>query len=147
LSFDLESDLLCQILTQPIVKIRILGQSATPECEWRGALFGTGNNIRAVGDMVRRTLTCNLDAKVERPELRKFTFDPIARVSANRGAYIAAAITIVQAYRGAGRPTPSVQPLAGFASWSEAVRYPLLWLGEHDPVESMEAARKYDPER
>jgi putative DNA primase/helicase len=147
ISFDLESDLLCQILTQPIVKVRILGQSAVPECEWRGTLFGTGNNIRVVGDLVRRSLSCNLDAGVERPELREFKFDPIARVHGERGAYIAAAITIARAYDAAGRPTPGCRPLAGYSAWSQAVRFPLLWLGEHDPVASMETARAADPER
>ena len=102
LSFDLESDLLCQVLTQQSSKTRILGQSSVPECEWRGTIFATGNNIRVVGDLVRRTLTCNLDAKVERPELREFSFDPIARCIADRAAYIAAAITIARAYRAFG---------------------------------------------
>jgi putative DNA primase/helicase len=147
LSFDLESDLLCQILTQPIVKTRILGQSTVPECEWRGTLFGTGNNIRVVGDLVRRTLTCNLDARVERPELREFAFDPIARVHADRGRYIAAAITIARAYRNAGETPAGTRPLGGYAAWSAAVREPLLWLGECDPVTSMETARAADPER
>lgn len=109
LSFDLDSEVLCQILTQPIVKTRILGQSVVPECEWRGTLLATGNNVRVVGDLVRRALTCNLDAGVERPEQREFEFDPIARVYADRGTYIAAAITIARAYRAYGRldpPTP-----------------------------------------
>jgi putative DNA primase/helicase len=147
LSFDLESDLLCQVLTQPIVKTRILGQSVVPECEWRGTIFGTGNNIRVVGDLVRRTLTCNLDAKVERPELREFAFDPIARVHADRGSYIAAAITIARAYRAFGDTAAGYRPLAGYAAWSKMVREPLLWLGERDPVGSMELMRASDPKR
>jgi len=147
LSFDLDSDLLCQILTQKIIKIRVLGKSEVPECEWRGTIFATGNNVRVVGDLVRRTLICQLDAKVERPELREFTFDPIARIHSDRETYIAAAITIARAYRAAGRDAPSVRPLAGYAAWSAIVREPLLWLGEHDPVKSMEAARVADPAR
>ncbi|WP_456790130.1 hypothetical protein [Bradyrhizobium sp. USDA 4472] len=147
LSFDLESDLLCQILTQRIVKIRVLGKSEVPECEWRGTIFATGNNIRVLGDLVRRTLTCRLDAMAERPELRKFTFDPIARVRGAREAYIAAAITIVRAYRTSRRDAPNLEPLASYGSWSAAVREPLLWLGVPDPVKSMEAARAADPAR
>jgi putative DNA primase/helicase len=147
LSFDLESDLLCQVLTQRIVKVRVLGKSDVPECEWRGTIFATGNNVRALGDLVRRTLTCQLDAKVERPELREFTFDPIARVRGDQEDYIAAAITIARAYRAAGREAPNFRPLAGYGPWSAAVREPLLWLGVHDPVKSMEAARAADPAR
>jgi putative DNA primase/helicase len=146
LSFDLESDLLCQVLTQRIVKVRVLGKSEVPECEWRGTIFATGNNIRVVGDLVRRTLTCRLDAKVERPEFRTFTFDPLARVRRDRQTYIGAAITIARAYR-AGGDAPNVRPLAGYGAWSAAVREPLLWLGVHDPVKSMEAARAADPTR
>jgi putative DNA primase/helicase len=146
LSFDLESDLLCQVLTQRIVKVRVLGKSEVPECEWRGTIFGTGNNVRVLGDLVRRTLTCRLDAKVERPEFRNFTFDAIERVRHDRETYIGAAITIARAYR-AGREAPNVRPLAGYGDWSAAVREPLLWLGIHDPVKSMEAARVADPAR
>jgi putative DNA primase/helicase len=147
ISFDLESDLLCQILTQNIVKVRRLGVSEVPECEWRGTIFATGNNVRVLGDLVRRTLSCNLDAKLERPELRKFSFDPIARVHSDRESYIAAAITIARAYRAAGHDAANKRPLAGYAAWSAAVREPLLWLGEHDPVKSMDAARAADPMR
>jgi putative DNA primase/helicase len=147
LSFDLESDLLCQILTQRIVKVRVLGKSEVPECEWRGTIFATGNNVRVLGDLVRRALTCNLDAKVERPEMRQFSFDPIARVFADREQYIAAAITIALAYRAAGRAAASLRPLGGYGAWSAIVREPLLWLGEDDPVKSMDAARTADPVR
>jgi hypothetical protein len=38
---DLESALLCQILTQRTVKVRRLGVSEVPECEWRGTIFAT----------------------------------------------------------------------------------------------------------
>ena len=81
MSLDIHGDLLAQIITQSFVKTRILGKSEIPECEWRGLLFATGNNIRVIGDMIRRTLSCNLDAKVENPELRRFEFDPKQRVS------------------------------------------------------------------
>lgn len=147
-SFDLESDLLCQILTQPTVKIRVLGKSSVPECEWRGIMLATGNNIRVVGDLVRRTLIVRLDAKVERPELREFTFDPIGRVLDDRGAYIAAAITIARAWWAAGMPTDSeARPLGGYGAWSDAVRHPLIWLDQPDPVDCMEQTRNDDPER
>jgi putative DNA primase/helicase len=135
------------MVTQTLIKIRVLGKSETPECEYRGLLFANGNNIRAVGDMVRRTLECHLDAKMERPERRKFEFDPIERVLNDRGAYIAAAITISRAYRVATSKPTNVPPLLGFDRWSKVVREPLIWLGEQDPVSSMEAARAADPQR
>lgn len=98
-----------------------------------------------LGDMVRRTVLCSLDAGVERPELREFSFDPITRVLANRGAYVAAAITIARAYGVAGSPAVC-DPIGSYGDWSAMVRAPLIWLGEADPVLSMEKAREEDPE-
>ena len=95
--------------------------------------------------MTRRAIVCSLDAGVERPELRDFPFDPIDRVLAHRGTYVAAAITIARAYRIAGRP--NVCPSIGsYGEWTDAVRAPLIWLGEADPVESMDALREENPE-
>jgi putative DNA primase/helicase len=100
--YDLGGAMLCQMVERPIIRTRILGKSETPECEWRGTLFANGNNIGVIGDMTRRTIECNLDPGLERPELRKHSFDPIERVMANRGAYVASALTIALAYRGSG---------------------------------------------
>ena len=62
LSVDIGGDLLAQMVTQILIKPRILGRSEMPECENRGMLFATGNNIRVIGDMIRRTLVSWLDA-------------------------------------------------------------------------------------
>ena len=138
--------MLCQMVERPLIRTRILGKSETPECEWRGTLFANGNNIGVMGDMTRRTIECNLDAGMERPELRKFSFDPIERVMANRGAYVAAALTIALAYRASGERA-ACDPIASYGQWSRVVREPLIWLGEADPVRSMERARDMDPEQ
>jgi putative DNA primase/helicase len=149
LSFDLESDLLCQMVSDGVVKIRPLGKSETIRCDCRGTtVLANGNNIRLVGDLVRRTLTCHLDARMESPETRSFAFDPVARVKGDRGKYLAAVFTIVRAYMAAGCPAPrGALPLAGFDEWSNVVRFPLVWLGMPDPVMSMEGARAMDPKR
>ena len=146
LSGDLKGDLLAQMVERPLIKPRILGKSETPECEWRGVLFATGNNVRLVGDMTRRGLICNLDAVEETPEEREFKFNPIAMVSADRGKYVGAALTIARAYRAAGKRVKCKQ-LGSYGDWSRVVREPLLWLEEEDPVKSMDQARKHDPER
>src|SRR3954453_2478386 len=108
-------------------------------------IFATGNNLTLVGDMVRRAVICTLDAGIERPELRSFESDPIERVAADRGAYIAAILTISLAYRAAGSPKVC-GPVGSYAQWSAAVRAPLIGLGQPDPVDSMETARAEDPE-
>jgi putative DNA primase/helicase len=94
--------------------------------------------------MTRRAIVCRLDARMERPELRDFPF-AIARVHVHRGANVAAAITIARAYRMAGGPNVC-PPIGSYGEWTDAVRAPLIWLGEADPVESMDALREEDPE-
>ena len=145
-TFNLGGAMLCQMVERPLIRIRILGKSETPECEWRGTLFANGNNISVMGDMTWRTIECNLEPGMARPELRKFSFDPIERVMANRGAYVAAALTIALAYRASGERV-ACHPIASYGQWSRVVREPLIWLGEADPVRSMERARDMDPEQ
>jgi hypothetical protein len=141
---DLGGDALCQIVERPIVEIRILGKSERVRIEARSTLFATGNNLRLLGDMTRRVLLATLDARQERPELRHFRHDPVAEVLADRGRYVAAALTVVRAYIVAKRPSVA-PPLASFTEWSNTVRSALIWLGRSDPVETMEAARRDDP--
>ncbi len=81
---------------------------------------------------------------MERPELRTFSGDPVAKVLADRGRYIVAVLTIVRAYIVAGCPNPC-PPLASFADWSRLVRSALVWLGRTDPVKTMETARADNP--
>ncbi|MGJ5088501.1 DNA-primase RepB domain-containing protein [Bradyrhizobium sp. HKCCYLRH1065] len=154
LTTDLDSALLCQIVSEGVIKIRPFGKNdQTIPCDCRGTtVFANGNNIRMVGDLVRRTLTCRLDAKTDEPEKRQFAFDPIERVKSNRGAYLAAAFTIARAYMAAGRPSQATAAsiaasVAGFDGWRRFVQLPLVWLGQDDPVKSMEDARAMDPER
>jgi putative DNA primase/helicase len=97
-----------------------------------------------LGDMNRRSVTCTLDANRERPELRQFKRDPVAEVLSDRGRYVAAALTVVLAFIAAGRPTVAPR-LPSFGGWSDTVRSALIWLGRRDPIETMEAARKDDP--
>ena len=47
----------------------------------------------------------------------------------------------------AGCPTVDAKALAGFDAWSKIVRYPLIWLGCPDIVDTMEQARQDDPVR
>jgi hypothetical protein len=142
---DLGGEMLCQITERPVVKIRILGRSEMPSCECHTALFATGNNITFRGDMVRRGLKCYLEAWDERPELREFQQDALEIAAASRGAYVAAALTIVRAYFAAGSPSVC-KPFGSYAAWSRMIRSPLVWLGESDPTESIDEIREEDSE-
>jgi putative DNA primase/helicase len=146
--FDIGGAKLCQVAEQQIVGIRILGKTEVIPCEWRGTSFATGNNVGVTADMTRRTLYCNLDPKVDRPENREFKGNPVDLVLADRWKYLSAVLTIARAWRVAGSPIPDgVPPIGSYGQWAKAVRYPLIWLGMEDPVKSMEEAREEDPER
>lgn len=141
---ELGGDLLCQMTERLMVRPRILGRSEAPEIECRAMPFATGNNLVLVGDMTRRAVVCSLDANVERPEHRDFEFDPVEQVLADRGTYVAAVLTILLAYRAAGSPRVC-GPLGSYGAWSATVRSALVWLGEADPVASMETTRAENP--
>jgi hypothetical protein len=140
---DLGGEFLCQLAERSVVKIRILGRSEMPDCECHTAVFATGNNVTFKGDMIRRGLVCGLEALDERPELRVFKQDALEVAAANRGAYVAAVLTIVRAYFAAGAP-PVCGPFGSYTAWSRMVRSPLVWLGEPDPIKSMETVREED---
>jgi hypothetical protein len=143
LNGELGGDCLCQLVERPIVSVRALGSSRLYQIESRSTVFATGNNIQPTGDIIRRVILCSLDPDMERPEQRKFYGDPVSTVLADRGKYIAAAMTIVRAYLNSGQTDP-MMPLASFEEWSHLVRSPLVWLGKQDPVSTMEAARAED---
>jgi putative DNA primase/helicase len=108
--------------------------------------MANGNNLSIAADMARRVLMCGLDARVERPETREFDRDPLEAVRADRGQYVAAALTILRAYVVAGRPR-CPKPVGSYEAWSSLVRGALIWLGCPDPAESMSAVREADPRR
>ena len=142
---DLGGECMCQVSERPVIKIRILGSSDTPDCDVHTAVYATGNNIGFKGDMVRRGLLCNLEALDERPELHRFEHDALRTAGANRPAYVAAGLTIMRAYLAAGAPEVC-GPFGSYASWSRMVRSPLVWLGEPDPVASIDTSQAEDPE-
>lgn len=142
----LGGDLLCMMLTQPIVSARILGKSRTPEMQTGAFITATGNNLLLVGDLTRRALVCRIDPKVECPENRVFDLEPVALARSNRARYVAAVLTVLRAFHVAGRPVkPS--PLGSFEKWSNLIRAALLWMRAADPVLSIEEVKKSDPRR
>ena len=141
---QLGGDLLCQAVERPLVDIRPLGGSDIITVDNRACLYATGNNIHVVGDMTRRVIIASLDPNVERPEMRSFRVKPFDMIAADRGGYIAAALTIGRAYAIAGYPD-ELPALASFEDWSRLVRSALVWLGKADPLDTMMKARDEDP--
>ena len=139
----LGGNFLCAMLTQPTVSVRILGRSQQPTVETNVFATATGNNLVISGDMTRRAVLSRLDPKAERPELRVFDFEPVARAKANKIELVSAALTIMLAFKAIGRPQQAT-PLGSFEDWSSTVRDALIWLGRADPVATMEHARATD---
>jgi putative DNA primase/helicase len=143
----LESEALSQLSSEGHVMIRKLGRHEEGLCDCRATTtFINGNNIMVAADLVPRTPVCRLNANVEQPERRKFAFDPIAQVRANRGAYLADCFTIARAFIAADPPVPAgMHSVAGYEQWSRYVQQPLLWLGKADPFSSIQTTRAMDP--
>jgi putative DNA primase/helicase len=140
----LEGVIFNQALTQQWANLRILGLSKAVRTHCASLITATRNNLIVTGDLTRRAIVCRLDPGVERPEFRQFDYDPIADAKDNRGELVAAALTILRAYRVAGRPNPSPR-LQSFEQWSDTVRSALVWLGAGDPAGTMNRLRKADP--
>jgi putative DNA primase/helicase len=129
-----------------LLQLRPLGTSNELRVTNTFTVSANGNNLAVADDVVRRSIRCGLDADTETPEKRTFSCDPRAMALGNRGAYIAAGLVIARAYLAAGKPE-RLAPLPSYEGWSDIVRSPLVWLGYHDPVDTMEDIRGADPVR
>lgn len=138
--------LLCQALTEQIINIRDFGFLKDITVENTASIFANGNNLVIQGDIIRRVLRAQLDPGVERPELRKFEFEPLRMVAADRPRLLVAALTILRAHHVAGYPATGLDPLGSFEEWSAWPRAALVWLDQPDPCTTMAAARDTDPD-
>ncbi|HEX3882850.1 MAG TPA: hypothetical protein VHW66_09345 [Stellaceae bacterium] len=144
----LSSALLAQMMTESAIDVRMLGQSRNITVPNNFFVLINGNNLALLGDLPRRALKCRLDAGVERPELRVFTSEyPLVVARRDRPMLVAAALTIMVAYRRAGSPPQASAPLGSFNQWSREIRDAILWLGKPDPVETQAAIRSVDRKR
>jgi putative DNA primase/helicase len=141
-----DSAALCAVLTSTIYSDRILGVSQKVSVPTATTWLLTGNSIEFVGDLTSRVLLSVLDPEVEHPEARPFRRNLAEYVLEHRGELVSAALTIPLAYIAAGSP-PVKAPRSRFTEWDALVRYPLLWLGVADPLETQAELRGSDPVR
>ncbi|MFN3464571.1 MAG: hypothetical protein ACK4X1_10915, partial [Terricaulis sp.] len=91
---------------------------------------------------------CRLDARVERPEHRRFDFNALDETKKRRPELVAAALTILRAYDAAGRPKPDGHvALGSYEQWNDLVRGAVLWLDGPDPIGTQARAREGDEVR
>jgi hypothetical protein len=141
----IEGDFLCSMLTQETVQARILGLSERVILPSTSLVFATGNNLTFGGDMSRRAVICRLDAKVERPDQRKFDFDCQAEAIAHRAELVVCGLTALRAYIVAGKPQ-LLSPMGSFDDY-EWVRGTLVWLGRADPATTRDDVFADDPKK
>jgi putative DNA primase/helicase len=143
LEIVLDLPLLCQILTEQKVTIRRFGKLRNVVAACVALVGTTGNNLAIAGDNMRRFVVARIIVDVERPELREFDFDPVEEAKKHRPDLVVAALTVVRAYLISSERV-KLPPLGSFERWSRWVREALVWLGEADPVDTMERVRRVD---
>lgn len=136
-----------RMLTSPTTSERILGVSKTVTVSTRTLVMGSGNNVEPQRDLRRRVISIRLSPRTASPALLSYRGRPAEEVSLNRGRYVSDALTIIEAWRLAGRPRADVFDIASFNGlWSDYCRHTLLWLGHPDPAASLKDQLQSDPD-
>lgn len=144
----LDSDELAKIITEGVIKARVLGKSESPEMPAAVLICATGNNVELIGDMVSRMFPIRLEPKSEFPDKdEKGRGDIEAWLEANRHKCLSACFAILMHYhqqRDAGNEVALTAP-SRFPEWDEMVRRPMVLAGLADPAELFEVNRNADP--
>jgi hypothetical protein len=136
-----------RMLTAEQITDRILGVSRTASVSTRVLFLGSGNNVSPVRDLLRRVLTIHVDPRVASPAMMTYSDRPLDKVRQNREKYVSAVLTVILAWRKAGRPRASADSIVTFdGAWSDYCRYPLMWLGQPDPAKSLLDQVRHDPD-
>ena len=136
-----------RMLTAEAVTDRILGVSKTATVSTRTLFLGSGNNVGPIRDLLRRVLTIHLDPRCATPATMTYKGFPVDKVRQRRGVYVAAVLTIIQAWRRANSPRAQADSIVTFSgAWSDYCRYPLMWLGHPDPATALLEQVRRDPD-
>jgi hypothetical protein len=136
-----------RMLTAEQITDRILGVSKTATVSTRTLVLGSGNNVGPIRDLLRRVLTIHIDPRCATPATMTYKGFPVDQVRKHRGKYVAAVLTIIQAWRKAGMPRAAADSIVTFGgAWSDYCRYPLMWLGQPDPATSLLEQVRHDPD-
>lgn len=136
------------LLTAGRITFRELGSQRMLELDSAATFFMTGNSLKIIGDMIRRTIRLQIDPEGLHPMDRKFKIDPVETyILQHRVELLSAALTILIAFFNAGCPVPKgLVALASFERWSELVRNLILWLDMDDVKESISQGYEQDDE-
>lgn len=136
-----------RMLTADQITDRILGVSKTATVSTRTLFLGSGNNVGPVRDLLRRVLTIHIDPRTATPATMTYKGSPVDKVRHNRGKYVSAVLTIIQAWRKMGMPRAQADSIVTFGgAWSDYCRFPLMWMGHPDPATALLEQVRHDPD-
>ncbi len=141
-----KSERLCSMSTQETLTVRILGKSVTINVLNNSLWLMTGNNLRFIGDMIRRVLKCRIDPGLENPEERTFKKDLKKYAYENRKEIVEAVISILKAYINADNK-PATNSMGSYDEWNYLIRGACIWIGLKDPCEAKKNIQNDDPEK
>lgn len=138
---------LAALLTATTYQDRILGRSEMIILPNRTTWIATGNNIKLAGDLPRRCIWIRMDAKMARPWLRDIAIFKhphlMEWISDNRGALLAALLTIARAWAISGRPDAQGLPnLGGYEDYCRVVGGVLAFMGISGFLDNLDAMYK-----
>lgn len=120
---SIDSAELASALTTIVYQARLLGKSQTVEVPVRVVWVFTGNNVSASKELLRRMVSCELDANMANPELRTaFRHKDIRGwATEHRGELVWACLTLIQNFIALDMPLQNDDVLASYENWSRVV--------------------------
>jgi putative DNA primase/helicase len=113
---------LASLLTASTYRSRLLGVSKVVDLPNNVILVGTGNNVRATGEIVKRSVPICLQPPTDAPEQRAEFVHPNlwSYIRERRRHVLACLLGMVKAWLKAGRPRGAV-PMGGFDEWAAVI--------------------------
>jgi len=143
----LRSSVLCSALTDRPAFLRIMGLGKLAPVNSTALISLTGCALNIGRDLVRRTVTIDLDARIEDPEQREFKTGFLDDIRARRVELLQYALIILRWARQNPGELKHGKALGGYDQWSAWVRDPLLTLDCPDPAARSRERKIKDPDR
>lgn len=110
------------------------------------SVFITGHQSVVSDELSEKICVCWQDAG-EVPGRRRFEFNPLDLLRADRGHYVNLFFQMYRPYLAAGCPTAIYPRIAGFEGWSDISRSMWKWYDMADPAQSMQISKDKAPQK